>query len=343
MMSYAPVLAKADSSPLIRVRDLRVRYGGSKASAIESMNLEIAPGEIVGILGESGSGKSTFALSLLGLLPAGANVQGEIFFQDPAQRTERPAENLFQLTAADWRAIRGARISMIFQEPGLSLSPVIRVGDQVGEILRAHQGGTRKSLKNEVRHILQRVQLKDTERVYDAYPHQLSGGQLHRVAIAQAIACRPALIIADEPTRSLDVAVQAEILEVLRDVNREAGSALLFITHNPALLAGFAHRAVVMYAGRVVEEGAVTRVYQCPLHPYTKALLRLMPSRSGHFEPDRGRLPAIPGSLEDRDRLSRSCVFLRRCSARTARCEQDSPAATAADSDHYVSCFHYGH
>jgi oligopeptide/dipeptide ABC transporter ATP-binding protein len=331
-----PDTVPSGASPLLSVCGLTVKYGYGRqwVSALCDVNFELAPGEIVGILGESGSGKSTLALSILGLLPAKTSVEGSLKFQN---------EDLLQIDEASWRAIRGARISMIFQEPGLSLSPVMRVGDQISEVIRAHRPGNRKSRKQECEAILSEVRLSDVERIYKAYPHQLSGGQLHRVAIAQAAACRPDLVIADEATRSLDVTVQAEVLGVLRTINRKFGSALIFITHNPALLAGFADRVIVMYAGRIVEDGPVTQVFRRPLHPYTKGLLELAPrypQQEGLTH--RGRLPAIPGSLTDADRSRRGCVFEPRCSDRTAVCQSEFPNETTPEQGRRVSCFNHG-
>jgi oligopeptide/dipeptide ABC transporter ATP-binding protein len=323
-------------SPLLTVSGLTVKYGGGaqSATALQTVNFELAPGEIVGILGESGSGKSTLALSILGLLPAKASVEGSIQFQN---------QDLLQVDESCWQTIRGARISMIFQEPGLALNPVMRVGDQVAEVIRAHRRGGRKIQKQTAAAILGEVRLSDTDRIYKAYAHQLSGGQLHRVAIAQAVACRPQLLIADEPTRSVDVTVQAEILDVLRDVNRKFGSALIFITHNPALLAGFADRAIVMYAGRIVEDGPVNQVFRRPMHPYTKGLLQLAPRYPGQDSLIRqGRLPVIPGSLTDADRLTQGCVFEPRCSARTAVCRSEFPHEVTPEQGRRVRCFNHG-
>jgi oligopeptide/dipeptide ABC transporter ATP-binding protein len=322
--------------PLMSVRGLTVRYGVAKPSlaALSDVNFDLAPGEIVGILGESGSGKSTLALSMLGLLPARTGIEGSIQFQD---------KDLLRMNESAWRTIRGARISMIFQEPGLALSPVMRVGDQISEVIRAHRPGSRKVRKQECEAILNEVQLADVDRIYKAYPHQLSGGQLHRVAIAQAVACRPDLVIADEATRSLDLTVQAEIIDVLREVNRTFGASLIFITHSPALLAGFADRVLVMYAGRIVEDGPVNQVFRRPLHPYTKGLLQLAPKYPGQGAlTQRGRLPAISGSLTDADRLTPGCVFEPRCPARTAVCQSGFPSQVTPELGRHVSCFNHG-
>jgi peptide/nickel transport system ATP-binding protein len=306
--------------------------------ALRQVDLDIAPAEIVGVLGESGSGKSTLALSILGLLPESAHVDGSIFFE---------GEDLSNVAEARWAKVRGARVAMIFQEPSLSLSPVMRAGDQIAEVIRAHRSGSSKQRKQEGEAALKDAGISDVNRIYRAYPHQLSGGELHRVAIAQALACRPALVIADEPTRSLDVTLQAEIQNALRDINRKYGSALLFVTHNPALLAGFADRVLVMYAGRIVEAGPVAQMYRRPLHPYTRGLLQLVPEpvmRSGQISgfTRRERLAAIPGSLTRFDQLGRGCAFEPRCSARTANCQIESPEEIAPEPDQRVSCFNYG-
>jgi oligopeptide/dipeptide ABC transporter ATP-binding protein len=323
------------ASALLRVRSLIVSYegGGQRpAPALRQVNLDIAAGEIVGILGESGSGKSTLALSILGLLPARASVEGSIFLED---------EDLLGVAESRWAAIRGARMAMIFQEPGLALSPVMGVGDQIAEVIRAHRRMKKNPRRQEVNIVLRETGLSDVDRIYRAYPHQLSGGELHRVAIAQALVCRPDLVIADEPTRSLDVTLQAEVQNVLRDINRKFGSALIFITHNPALLAGFADRVLVMYAGRIVEQGPVAQVYRQPLHPYTKGLLQLVPGPLQHSG-RRDRLPAIPGNLTDLDELGQGCAFEPRCFARTAVCQAESPGEIEPEADRRVSCFNHG-
>jgi peptide/nickel transport system ATP-binding protein len=319
---------------LLRVRGLTVRYAGEASHpALSEIDFDIRPGEIVGILGESGSGKSTVALSILGMLPASADITGSMFFED---------KDLLRLDEPGWTGIRGARIAMIFQEPGLALSPVMRVGDQIAEVLRAHRR-EKKEFRQQVEAMLEEVGLREAERIYKAYPHQLSGGELHRVTIAQALACRPGLVIADEPTRSLDVTRQAEILEVLRESNRKFGCALIFITHSPGLLADFAERVMVMYAGRIVEEGPISRVFRRPLHPYTKGLLQLVPSSlQSPSRAGRHHLLSIPGSLCESDYLSPGCIFASRCYARTEVCQSEPPKEVAPEENRRVSCFNYG-
>lgn len=340
-MSTPHSMPSTCASALLRVRGLAVSYNARSEQpvpALRQVDFDIAPGEIVGILGESGSGKSTLALSILGLLPESARLGGSIFLD---------GEDLSIAAESRWAEVRGVKVAMIFQEPALSLSPVMRAGDQIGEVIRAHRGGGSKQRKLEVEAALKDAGISDVDRIYRAYPHQLSGGELHRVAIAQALVCRPALVIADEPTRSLDVTLQAEIRNALRDINRTYGSALIFITHNPALLTGFADRVMVMYAGRIVEVGPVAQVYRRPLHPYTKGLLQLIPEPVQHSGlvssfTRRERLPAIPGSLTAFDQLGRGCAFEPRCSARTADCQIESPEEIAPEPDRRVSCFNHG-
>jgi oligopeptide/dipeptide ABC transporter ATP-binding protein len=308
-------------SPLLSIRDLTVKYlaGGSTlpAPALHKLDLDVFRGEIVGILGESGAGKSTLAAAILTMLPTGTESTGSIRFQ---------GQELQHLDESHCRSIRGARIARIVQEPGLCLNPVMRVGDQIAEVVRAHSTHDRKARREQSEAMLGEVGFSNVDRVYKAYPHQLSGGELHRVAIAQALVCRPTLVIADEPTRSLDVTAQGEILRVLRETHPKSGSALIFITHNPALLAGFADRVVIMYAGRIVEEGPVTQVFRKPLHPYTRGLLRLFPNaHPGAGAKRLERLPAIPGALAEADLFTPGCAFAPRCSARTAVCHTDSP------------------
>jgi oligopeptide/dipeptide ABC transporter ATP-binding protein len=336
-MAMQPDISPA---PMLQIRDLTVGYaagsGRSLTPALHKVGLDIWAGETVGILGESGAGKSTLASTILGLLPAESNAAGSILFQSRGL----PSQDLLRVDETRWRTIRGAKIAMIFQEPGLCLNPVMRVGDQIAEVIRAHSPQNRAQRKRECEAMLHEVGFSDVERVYQAYPHQLSGGELHRVAIAQALVCRPELVIADEPTRALDVTAQGEILNVLRKAQRTVGSALIFITHNPALLAGFADRVVIMYGGRVVEEGPVAQVFRRPLHPYTRGLLQLFPS-APNTEFVRGRLPVIPGSLTDADHRTPGCIFEPRCSARTAICRREAPAEETRD-DRRVSCFHHG-
>jgi oligopeptide/dipeptide ABC transporter ATP-binding protein len=318
------------AQPLLSVEELSVTYGGKGDLALSGVTLALGQGQIVGLLGESGSGKSTFAMATLGLLPASAKVSGSVQFQGTD----------LGKSSSDWRKIRGAQIAMIFQEPHLALSPVMRVGDQIAEVLRAHTDMDRHTRKGRVKELLATVKLTQTDRILLAYPHQLSGGELHRVAIAQAFACKPRMIIADEPTRSLDVTRQAAILELFREANHNSNCTIVFITHDPALLAGFADRVIVFYGGRVVEDGPLSQVFRNPLHPYTRGLLELVPSslRQGS---ERRRLPAVPGTRPESVASLKGCVFANRCSVKSAICEIEDPPGLEAKEDHRVSCFNY--
>ena len=261
--------ARDPGPPMLAVSGLSVTYRGAPGHiALREVNLQVATGEVLGILGESGCGKSTLALSILGLLPATAAVEGSIRFRGVELR-RLPESNL--------RAVRGAKISLIHQEPGLSLSPLMRIGSQIGEVIRAHRRVPKRQLQREAESVLAEVHLPDPQRISNSHPHQLSGGELSRVMIAQAVACLPDLLIADEPTRSLDVRVQAEILRLLREINQKLATAIIFITHNPALLAGLADRIAVLHAGEVVEQGPARQVLRQPQHVYTQGLMELVP------------------------------------------------------------------
>ncbi|HUO15063.1 MAG TPA: ABC transporter ATP-binding protein [Verrucomicrobiae bacterium] len=241
-------MTQSSSSKLAEIRGLTVTYAptdGPRVVALDNVSLDVFSGDVIGIVGESGSGKSTLAASLLRLLPAGATYQGSIQFGD---------HDLLAMKESEMRTLRGAQISLIPQDPAICLNPVIRVGDQIAEVLRAHRIISRAERKQRVRQLLEEVCL-DAERLCLAYPHELSGGQRQRVVIAQAVACRPALIIADEATSKLDATVQAEILELLSNIQRRHGTAMILITHDPAIVAGFCNRVVVMHAGRIVEQG----------------------------------------------------------------------------------------
>ena len=337
MKSIPNRASSRDQAPkLLQVCGLSVSYAGrghALARVLRQLNLEMSAGEVIGVLGESGCGKSTLALSILGLLAADAQVDGSILFQN---------EELLGMSEARLRGIRGAKISLIHQEPGLALSPVMRVGNQISEVIGAHRRLSRKARKQAAEAILQEVHLAGTERIYAAYPHELSGGELHRLAIAQALACRPELLIADEPTRSLDVTVQAEILALLRNLKQKFGTAVIFITHNPALLVGFADRVVVMYSGRIVEQGSLSSVFGGPLHLYTRSLLDLMPSSRRRGDSGlRNRLPALPGAPPDFKDLTGGCAFEARCLRRTEICRNEFPEELMPAADHRVSCFHH--
>lgn len=320
----------------MEIHGLTVTYApenGSPLLAVDDVNLEIRAGEVVGLIGESGSGKSSLAASVLRLLPAAATCRGSIQFQ---------GRNLLEMKDAELRRLRGASISLIPQDPAACLNPVIRTGNQIAEVLRAHSRMSHSERKTRVKELLSEVRFDDPERIYAAYPHELSGGQRQRLAIAQAIACRPALLIADEPTSKLDPAVQAEILALLKDIVHRDSTAMLLITHDPANLAGFANRVAVMYAGRIVECGRTEDIFHRSLHPYTQGLLRLATANGRSAILPRMPFPAIAGEPPTLTRTEPGCRFEPRCDARLEACSRNDPPEFADSDLHRVNCFLYG-
>jgi oligopeptide/dipeptide ABC transporter ATP-binding protein len=317
------------------VRDLAVSYGlndQERVAAIEGLGLDIAAGETVGLLGESGCGKTTLGLALLRLLPPGGRVvRGTAIFR---------GADLFALEEREIRRIRGAAISMVYQEPAMALNPVIPVGSQIAEVLRAHTPLSRSRAKEEARLLLEQVGFAVESRIEEAYPHQLSGGQKQRVVIAQAIACRPALIIADEPITALDFKTRAEILTLLKALQTSLQLALLLISHDPGDLEQIVDRILVMYAGRVVEEGSAQQVRQEPLHPYTRGLLQARPSgtRQNH-----SRLAVIPGEPPNLANLPAGCAFEARCPDAREICRMRRPEDFHPQASRRVACFNYAH
>src|SRR5438477_10456459 len=257
------------SSELLQVRNLSVSFGST--DVLREISFDLKRGEIVGLLGESGSGKSTLPLAILRVLPREARLAGAVAFD---------GRDLFALSERQMRRLRGAAISIIFQEPGLALNPVLRVGTQITEVLRAHNSWSRRRLRDEAAALFAQVELPDVNRVFNSYPHELSGGEAQRVLIAQGLACGPALVIADEPTASLDSIIQAEILALLAKFGREKNLGFLFITHNPALLLNFADRVIVIHRGQIVEQGPVPGIFRRPANEFTQALVSSMNARA---------------------------------------------------------------
>jgi oligopeptide/dipeptide ABC transporter ATP-binding protein len=324
-------------SDLLQVRDLTVEFfnhGGLDRRAVDNVSFDIGVGETVGLLGESGCGKTTLALALTRLLPQTTRARcGSVRFR---------GKDLLLADECELQKVRGAEISIIFQEPGMALNPVMRVGDQIVEVLRAHTNWTRQHCQEEAESLLRQVRLSNAN-IYTAYPHELSGGESQRVVIAQALACKPALLIADEPTSALDNMTQAQLLTLLREMKGRLKLALFFITHNPLLLAGIANRVLIMYAGRIVEEGTLAQVLQQPRHPYTKGLLRSippLPEKRAHVR--RASLPAIPGVPPELGGLSRGCPFEPRCPERLGICVTQNPEQVQIEDGVRVRCFKYG-
>jgi oligopeptide/dipeptide ABC transporter ATP-binding protein len=315
-----------------------VPENGRPVHAVADAGLDIRPGEVIGIIGESGSGKSTLAAALLRLLPARAKYKGSVLFD---------GRDLLKIEESELHRVRGVRVSLITQDPAASLNPVIRVGEQISEVLLAHLKMNRGERKNRVKELLGEVGFDDAERIYAAYPHQLSGGQRQRVVIAQAMACRPVLVIADEPTSKLDSVLQAQIAALMLDLVRQHRTALLWITHDPAALAGFADRIAVMYAGRIVEYGNVNDILLRPLHPYTQALIRLSKSTQISAESDARQsgareFPAIQGEPPDLTQTGARCGFEPRCPERMEVCASRDPEVSMPEPSRRVSCFKYG-
>lgn len=284
-------------------------------------------------MGESGSGKSTLAASILKLLPRAAEYgAGAVKFE---------GREVLGMRNAELQTIRGARISMIPQDPATSLNPVLKIGMQISEVLRAHMQLSNSQRKARVLELLQEVGFDDAERIASAYPHELSGGQRQRVVIAQAVACNPALLIADEPTSKLDSQLQAEILLLLTNIVRRHSTALVLITHDPGILIGTADRIAVMYAGSIVEEGDAEEIVRNPLHPYTQALLRLFKSEYARGAGKTEQFPVIVGEAPDLARAEPGCRFEPRCPERMAVCSAQDLTESTLSHSHRVSCFKY--
>jgi peptide/nickel transport system ATP-binding protein len=317
---------------LLTVRDLSVEYPSDSGPllAVRNVSFQIAPGEIVGLLGESGSGKTSTALSIPGMLPSSATFRGSIYLNN---------RELLGLAEREMEKIRGGQIALIWQEPALALNPVLTIARQVDEVLRAHNGHSSRN-GNDFAAALAMVGLTEPERIGGAYPHQISGGQRQRVGIAQALACKPALVIADEPTASLDTVTQAEILELFLQLKQSLGSAFLFISHNPAILQKICDRILVMYAGEIVEQGPAVRLLGQPLHPYTQALLKSLPSRP--TDAARKQRAYIPGSPPDLQQVIKGCAFESRCPDRMDVCTMRPPEDVTQDAGRHVRCFKYG-
>jgi peptide/nickel transport system ATP-binding protein len=300
----AETIVRAETAPLISVRNLNVQFRSDDgiSTAVRDVSFDIAAGKCLGIVGESGSGKSVTSLAVMGLLPPapGCSVSGEILFE---QRDVR------KLAPNAMRQLRGSRISMIFQEPMTSLNPAFTIGDQVMEVVQTHEGVGAGAARARALEILREVRIPAPERRLDEYPHRLSGGMRQRVMIAIAIACRPKLLIADEPTTALDVTIQAQILDLLRQLQGDYGVSILLISHNFGVIAEIAEDVAVMYAGRIVERGTVQQLFNTPEHPYTVGLLGATP-RGGDRKT---RLVSIEGSVADLPSTATGCSFAPRC------------------------------
>jgi peptide/nickel transport system ATP-binding protein len=318
---------------LLDVRDLRVTLNASRGAveALRGISFDVDRGQTVGLIGESGCGKSLTALALMGLLPDGASVSGSI---------RLAGQELTTLDDAAMCGLRGSRMGMVFQEPMTALNPLHTIGRQIGETLRLHQGLSAAQARAEALRLLERVQLPQAAQRLDAYPHQLSGGQRQRVVIAIALACGPDLLIADEPTTALDVTTQREVLDLIAELVAEDGMGLLLISHDLGVMADTVQRMLVMYAGTVVESGPTAAVFARMAHPYTRGLFAARP-RLGLA---RGtRLATIPGRVPELHAMPAGCAFAERCPLVIDDCRRAVPAETLFDAGHRVRCLKAGH
>jgi peptide/nickel transport system ATP-binding protein len=321
----------AATAPLLQVRDLTVTLptAHGRQAALRGVSFELERGATLGLVGESGCGKSLTALALMGLLPERAEVGGSI---------RLAGQELTSLDDAAMGRLRGDRIGMVFQEPMTALNPVHRIGDQIAEPLRLHRGVSRAAARAEALRLLERVRLPRARERLDAWPHELSGGQRQRVVIAIALACGPDLLLADEPTTALDATLQREVLDLLDELRRDSGMALLLISHNLDVMAAHVDRLAVMYGGRIVEQGPTRAVFEQRAHPYTRGLFAARP-RLGLA---RGtRLSTIPGRVPALHEMPPGCAFADRCALADVDCRGAAPAAQAVAAGHHVHCLHW--
>ena len=316
------------SDQLLEVDDLRIsfRSDGQKAAAVDGVSFQVAAGETVGIVGESGSGKSLTALAIMGLLPTGgAEVSGHIRYD---------GQDLGSLSESARQRLRGNAMAMIFQEPATALNPVFTIGEQIAEVFMQHRRMPRREALQQAIEMLKLVGIPAPERRLHDYPHQMSGGMRQRVMISMAIACEPRLLIADEPTTALDVTIQAQVLHLLRELKGRLNLSVILITHSLGVVAEFADRAIVMYAGKIVEDAQTADLFAAPLHPYTKGLVASIPPIDEEIE----RLHAIPGAVPPLKDMPSGCRFHPRCSAAIEQCRRVDPPLREVGQRRRVAC-----
>ena len=325
------------AATVLEIENLKTQFftAGGVVRAVDGVSYGVRNGETLGVVGESGCGKSVTALSVLRLVasPPGRIVSGAI---------RLAGVNLLDLTEGEMEAIRGNDISMIFQEPMTSLNPLLTVGRQIGEAIALHRGLSQREARDEAVEMLRRVHIPEPERRVHAYPHQLSGGMRQRVMIAMALSCGPKVLIADEPTTALDVTIQAQILDLMRELQERLGTAIILITHDLGIVAENADRVVVMYAGRKVEEASAKALFESPGHPYTVGLLGSIPNLevAAHTNRHRVRLTEIKGMVPSLADLPKGCTFAPRCRFATDQCRADYPPLVQHRPNHWVSCWH---
>ena len=316
------------AAPLVDVKGLTVDFAGSAkpVRAVSGVDLTLAKGEVLALLGESGSGKTVTMRALMRLLPKSARIGGQV---------RVAGRDVLALAPDELAAMRGPVVSMVFQEPGIALDPVYRLGDQIAEAVMRHEGASRSQGRARALELFERVRIPSAARRLDNYPHEMSGGMRQRATIALALSCHPKVLLADEPTTALDATVQIQILLLLRELQRELGLAVMFVTHDIGVAVEVADRIAVMYAGRIVETGSCARVVQAPQHPYTQGLLA---SRAGHVFAKGERLGTIPGSPPDLANPPPGCAFAPRCKVAEAICTKDLPREYQAEPGHVARC-----
>jgi peptide/nickel transport system ATP-binding protein len=320
-----------DKQSILQINDLKVSFQSGKKllPAVDGISFQLKEGEILGIVGESGSGKSVTSLAAMGLIPSppGKIENGDIIFE---------GKNLTHISEKEWRNIRGNQISMIFQEPMTSLNPLFTIGNQLTEAIRLHTDLSKREAKVRSIELLKLVGIPRAEGILSEHPHQLSGGMRQRVMIAMAMACNPRVLIADEPTTALDVTIQAQILALMKDLNKKTNTSIILITHDLGVVAEICERVIVMYAGQIVEQGDVKKILKDPQHPYTKGLLKSVPDLRDKKE----RLYSIPGTVPVPGSIQAGCRFAARCADRFDKCQVSAPDLYHLENDgHEVRCF----
>lgn len=321
-----------DNNTILSVRNLKTHFFSERGvvRAVDGVSFDVERGEVLGIVGESGSGKTITSLSILRLVPqpGGRIVDGEVIFK---------GENLLKKSEPEMRRLRGSRMTMIPQDPMTSLNPVYRIDNQLGEPLVLHRGLKGSGLTQRILEMLKLVHIPSARRRMREYPHQFSGGMKQRVMIAMCLSCQPDLIIADEPTTALDVTIQAQILNLLRELQNEMGTSIIFITHDLGVVAGLCSRVAVMYAGVIVEQADARTIFKRPRHPYTQGLISSVPK----IGEGRSRLRTIEGQPPNLLELPRGCRFSARCGVRNGKCTEAEPAVEWIDKDHQIRCFRW--
>ena len=321
-----------DRQPIISAKDVEITFSlrGKKLNAIRKCSLDLYDGETLAIVGESGSGKSVTAMTIMGLIsmPPGKIEGGDVRYR---------GRSILEMTEEEMQHIRGNDIAMIFQDPMTSLNPVYKIGKQVGEGLRLHRGYSKQEALKRATELLDLVGIPEPEKRVNEYPHQFSGGMRQRVMIAMALACNPKLLLADEPTTALDVTIQAQVLETMKDLRKKFGSAMIMITHDLGIIAEVCDEVSVVYAGQIVEHGTLEDIFNHTMHPYTEGLFGSLPN----IEDRKARLQPIPGLMPDPTNLPKGCPFSPRCKYCTEACKKDRPEKKWASDTHYVRCVRY--